>query len=583
MTAVRAELEGGRIRVDAQSFQNELVKSVPGARWNTKAVPNAWSVPLTWAACLQLRGTFGPALDLGPHLKTWGVQYRSGVLTPSMELRTCVESEDGDPALRPFQRPGVDWLALRGHCLLADEVGSGKTVQVASALKRLAPDSFPALIIAPLSTLENWKRELEKWVPDVTVAVAQGNATERRKAIHSGADVVLIGHANVRRHSRLNPYGDVVLTEAERRPGDLQDVAWRTVVVDEAQCMADPHSKITRACWHLLHGATFRYLLTGTPPVEPWCLLHGLDPDAFPVRSTHLARYYEMAWGEWGGLQVLKMLPHREAEYHAIVQPYIRALPKAVTMRYLPPIQGGIGQPMVRKIPLEGKQATAYKAIQKEAMAWLEKGDGTEQLYLATTAAAKITRMRQLLSSYLTVGEDGKAVLAEPSNKLDALEEMLQGELSSEPTVVFAQSRQLIMLASERLKRRKIDHGLIVGQQSIVERQATIDRFQRGELPAVLVTTQAGGAGISLHRSRVAVFLQRTGSITWEVQAEGRVHRDGSQVHESVLIYDLMSETERGCPEERMLRLVLELKAENLESLVRTRALARYILTGERD
>ena len=85
---------------------------------------------------------------------------------------------------------------------------------------------------------------------------------------------------------------------------------------------------------------------------------------------------------------------------------------------------------------------------------------------------------------------------------------------------------------------------------------------------------------MNLHRSRVAIFLQRTGSHVWETQAEGRILRDGSQVHDSVLIYDLMARTPDGVPEERMLSL-LRGKAEGLEQMLRTREAFRYLLTGE--
>ena len=65
--------------------------------------------------------------------------------------------------------------------------------------------------------------------------------------------------------------------------------------------------------------------------------------------------------------------------------------------------------------------------------------------------------------------------------------------------------------------------------------------FQAGELGSVAVTVAAGGAGITLTKARVAIFLQRDFSYVNNYQAEGRVHRIGSEVHDRVLIYDVIT------------------------------------------
>lgn len=51
------------------------------------------------------------------------------------------------------------------NCILADEMGLGKTVQSVVFLEHVARHNIrgPFLVVVPLSTLANWKRELETW------------------------------------------------------------------------------------------------------------------------------------------------------------------------------------------------------------------------------------------------------------------------------------------------------------------------------------------------------------------------------------------------------------------------------------
>jgi SNF2 family DNA or RNA helicase len=78
-------------------------------------------------------------------------------------------------------------------------------------------------------------------------------------------------------------------------------------------------------------------------------------------------------------------------------------------------------------------------------------------------------------------------------------------------------------------------------------------------------TAQAGGVGITLTAARRLVMLQRPWSLVDHRQALDRVHRIGSEIHDSILIMDYVTE---GTIEERVLQ-VLETKSDNFEQIVR--------------
>jgi SNF2 family DNA or RNA helicase len=60
--------------------------------------------------------------------------------------------------------------------------GLGKTLQTISFLGYLKfhkGTSGPHLIVVPKSTLQNWAREVDKWVPGFSTVVLQGSKEER--------------------------------------------------------------------------------------------------------------------------------------------------------------------------------------------------------------------------------------------------------------------------------------------------------------------------------------------------------------------------------------------------------------------
>jgi SNF2 family DNA or RNA helicase len=126
-------------------------------------------------------------------------------------------------------------------------------------------------------------------------------------------------------------------------------------------------------------------------------------------------------------------------------------------------------------------------------------------------------------------------------------------------------SRQLIELLSAAMTKAKIEHGLITGAQDEDERQKAIDDFQSGRIKWILFTAQAGGVGVTLTAARRLIMLQRPWSLVDHKQALDRVHRIGSEIHDSIIITDYVTE---GTIEERVLQ-VLETKADNFEQIVR--------------
>ena len=126
--------------------------------------------------------------------------------------------------------------------------------------------------------------------------------------------------------------------------------------------------------------------------------------------------------------------------------------------------------------------------------------------------------------------------------------------------------------------KAKIPHGLITGAQDVDERQKAVDDFQSGKIKWILFTAQAGGVGITLTAARRLVMLQRPWSLVDYKQALDRVHRIGSEIHDSIVIMDYVTE---GTIEERVIQ-VLDSKADNFEQIVHDKAQLAKMLRDDK-
>lgn len=206
--------------------------------------------------------------------------------------------------LLPHQVDGVRWLlalfenAVNG--VLADEMGLGKTVQVIAFLCALCKQRYfgTHLIVVPLSTLDNWSREIRRWAPWLPLVVYHGGAADRaetRKWIQKRYQRAWASKGELERRmssgatmeSIAEDVGGIVLTTFEMVMHDRAPlcrlIPWDLLIVDEAHRLKNMNCKLL----HVLRQGTFegRLLLTGTPlqnnATELWAILNFLLPDLF--------------------------------------------------------------------------------------------------------------------------------------------------------------------------------------------------------------------------------------------------------------------------------------------------------------
>jgi SNF2 family DNA or RNA helicase len=572
---------GRHIKINAEWRFKELCKALPGSAWNGDE--GVWRVPLSWSSCLALRSTFQDQLVIEPGLEAWAYDKLSTRINPALALRD-LEDHEGDEDLFPHQRAGVAYLATAKRALLADEPGLGKTAQAIRALKALQDkdeEVFPALIVCPNTLKKNWEREFKMWWPEVKTQVIKGTAAKRKKQFAEEADVYILNWESLRSHSRLAPFGSVALTRCvecgghdekvstnrcEVHKGELNHIDFKAVIADEIHRSKEPKSKQTRALWAATGDADIRFALTGTPiandVVDLWSILHWLSPEDWPTKTKWIDRYIDTMMNAFGGMMVIGVKPHMQDEFYKTVNPFMRRMLKKTVLPWLPEVMNER-----RDVEMSAKQKKAYDQMRDHMISELEDGE----ILTAPSVLTQTLRLLQFASSYAEIDVDRatgepKAILSDPSCKVDALmNDIKSGDFGDDSVAVCAVSRQLIEILSAAMTKADIPHGLITGAQNEDERQWAIEDFQSGKIKWILFTAQAGGVGVTLTAARRLIMLQRPWSLVDYKQALDRVHRIGSEIHDSIIITDYVTE---GTIEERVIE-VLDAKADNFEEVVR--------------
>lgn len=595
--AVLAEIDeddDSKIKITAEWRYNDLLKGLQGSKFKN----NYWRLPYSWQMYLALGTTFNGDIEYGPVLTERLNKEYNEIIAPGYALREQLDG-DGYSELYPHQRGGVQFLSKVERAFLCDGLGSGKTRTTLGTIRKLYEDGknpFPVLVSCPNSTKYGWQREAETTWPGLKVVVVAGSAGQRRKILEEPAHIYIINHESVKSHSRLAPFGNIALKRCVECGGtdekikestcqvhekELNRIEFQTVIIDEVHRIKEPKSQISRALKAATGKARFRYGLSGTPiaatPQDLFSPLNWMMPEAYPSKTKFIERFMDVTYDAWGGAVVVGVKRPMESEFFGGIDPHLRRMPKEIILPFLPPVVRER-----RDVEMGGKQAKAYKQMKDQMIAELD-GD----LLVTTSGLTRMTRLLQFATSYAELVYDDKeldeygnpksrAVLTEPSATLDAFIDDLD-DFEGESVVVFAVSSQLINLLSKRLDKLNIKHGLITGAQTPIERQIFMDDFQEGKIKFILCTTAAGGTGITLTKGSTCVFLQRPWSMIENEQAEGRIHRIGSEMHESVRIIDYVTS---GTVQEAVFGAIEE-KGRQLEFILRDKDLIRKTISGD--
>lgn len=596
--AVVVERVGRRIylRSPWQPGMPDRCKSISGARWSPKA--KAWTYALDLEVCRMLREEFGEDLQIGQELWKWASDERARERTlddllrdlrenplKHLELPTRVgeTSKILSKALRdrPYQIPGVRYLARARTALLADQPGLGKTIQTLAGLVEGLPEGGRVLVLAPKTAVNTvWADEIQKWMSDYKpgysiTSLAGLTPTKVEKSLgeymaldatDGGLHFLLANAEMVRiRSTKECPknqcngmnefceYAEKHRGSIDPRLPQLFQVQWDAIVADETHkwlinsiARAKSVSQVGLGFSKLqVRDGGMKIALSGTPlkgkKYNLFGTIHWLRPQIYTSKWAWIQRFFKVDDNGYGRT-IGDLLPERkEAFYRALNTMMLRrtkAEIRAMNPAWMPP------EKMYHDIwvDMDPKQAKAYRAIELMGEAEIEGGRLDTKGILS-----EFTRMKQFASCYGRM-DAGKFRPELPSAKFDWLLEFLEergietksgssrkGDLSEEvrKVVVASQFTSNINIWAAELVAKGISVYVLTGQTKDADRTKYVKAFQtRDDVRVFVINTNAGGAAITLDAADDVVIMDETWVPDEQEQVEDRAHRASNVIHQ---------------------------------------------------
>ncbi|MDX8395465.1 MAG: DEAD/DEAH box helicase [Mariprofundaceae bacterium] len=454
-------------------------------------------------------------------------------LVDVQSIPECETPKGLQAELRDYQSEGLNWLqflrqmGLNG--VLADDMGLGKTVQTLAHILKEKEDgrlNAPALVIAPTSLMHNWRREAERFAPDLSVLVLHG--PERADHFDTIYEYDLV----------LTTYPLLV-----RDMETLQKQAYHLLILDEAHYIKNPQAKVSKLVRAL--EANHRLCLTGTPMEnhlgELWSLFDFLMPGYLHDQRNFTTMFRKPI--EKDGDEA------RQLALNVRIRPFLIRRSKEEVASELPP-----KTEMLRSIEIEGGQRELYEsvrlAMQKKVRDAVDAMGANKSRIIVLDALMK---MRQVCCDPRLLKQDMPNG-APPSAKLAMLRDMLPEMVEEGRRILlFSQFTGMLKLIEAELKDMGIDYVQLTG--STKDRATPVDRFQNEKVPVFLISLKAGGVGLNLTAADTVIHYDPWWNPAAENQATDRAHRIGQD--KPVFVYKLITE---GTVEES----ILEMQARKL-------------------
>ena len=538
-------LKGKWVEVDKDKLQQVL------EHWKkVQAAAGPDGLPLLDG--LRLLSGFQPGQGVEPEIEAARADWSSVIagrqlktlLDRMQQPEVSIESDPGQDLqaqLRPYQRQGAHWLWFMnklglGACL-ADDMGLGKTIQVISLLLtlrrgRVASKSVaatgPSLLIVPASLIANWKAEIQKFAPSLSVFYAHPAETPNEKltAAAQTPDSALAGNDLV-----ITSYSIVV------RQAWLKDARWNVVILDEAQAIKNARARQSRAVKEL--RCRHRIALSGTPIEnrlsDLWSLFDFLCPGLLGGAKEFAAFLKSRAQEDRNQFAPLRRL----------VRPYILRRLKT-DKRIISDLPDKTE--MTAYCPLTRRQAALYQQSVDELAERLDAPEA-EGIQRRGIILAFLTRFKQICNHPSQWLGDGAYAPAD-SGKFHRLRELCESIVSKqEKVLVFTQYREVTDPLARYLASVFGQSGVVLhGGTPVSKRKQLVDAFQRDDGPPFFVLSlKAGGTGLNLTAASHVIHFDRWWNPAVENQATDRAFRIGQK--RNVMVHKF---TCRGTLEERI-------------------------------
>ena len=482
-----------------------------------------------------------PALPEPSRELLWFKQMFPMTVTPEIKLRSLAASwlmdqDRAESVLNGTYNPPVikfargesprdyQWLAAnlfktKKSLLLADDVGVGKTATAIAAIAD--PALRPACIITPNHLIAQWKGQLRRFTPGLTVhEIKQTEPYSLELMVDCPSCGATVDTVNGTR--QLSPKCPVCKHKfpntLPRRPADVTLLAYskmlnwpnyvgsvcKTVAFEEGHALRSHDTKRWRAAHSIAKQCEYRVAITATPLFnlggEAWNILECVRPGFLGSKAE-----FKETWCGGGPSGKEPPLLDPEAFGAYLKSSHIMLRRKAVE----------VGIPVHDCQIIHQTVDADTEVFSKET----SRADEMARIILGE-AQSKSRGMETIQFDAIMRQATGLAKV----NAITAFTEMLLEQ--DEPVVMFAWHQSVHNLYMERLA--KWNPCKYTGQEKPMEKEANVEKFVRGDSKVIIISLRAGEGLDGLQQVCCTAVVAEL-DWTWSVPKQniGRIARDG--------------------------------------------------------
>jgi SNF2 family DNA or RNA helicase len=421
--------------------------------------------------------------------------------------------------LFPHQEDALKYAVTREHVALFMEMRLGKSVVSIRWAKPLLQPAGQggAMIVAPLSTLKGWERELHDEGETDVVWLTGCSVAERTKRASAPHSWYLINYESLRGWK------------------DGYQIPWSVLILDESTRIRNPKAQITKLVNRRYFDVPHRAILSGLPNPESYRdffeQMRFISSD-----GTFMGFSNFWAWQERFFFQVgYDWIPKRKpVSARDKIKQAVRDQAFVLTRK-----EAGVGSSKVyetRTVKCSPAQRRALHDVKKHF-----RFDGDRDL--ETKSAGVQFLWMQRISGGFSPDRDNPEWL--DSGKVDELVTLLTGELKNEQVVVWFRFNEELAATYHTLREKGIDAVAITGATDVDKRNVRQLRFQSGDARVICIQVGVGRYGLDLSAADTAIYYSNTYEYEARAQSEDRiVHVRKKQ---PLLYIDLVTE---GTPDE---------------------------------
>ena len=436
--------------------------------------------------------------------------------------------EDENKILRDYQKIGIKWLYTLYKCdlggILADEMGLGKSLQIIGFIKQILKIKNDAkiIIVCPTSLVYNWKKEFDKFAPNLKYTTVADNKQKRLEVIKN------VDNYNI----FITSYGLV------RNDNDeYEHIDFELCVIDEAQSIKNHQAEMTKEIKKI--KAKTKIALTGTPlensVLELWSIFDFIMP-GYLGSILKFRDKYGIKDIDGESLEKLKSLNYQ-------INPFILRRKKKDVSKDLPDkIENNI------YLELPDIQKALYLNILKESQEEfnnLIKDGGFKKARFQILQL--LMKLRQVCVDPNILFDNYKGESIKMEKLLETVKEYVEG---GHKILIFSSFKTVIDRVNTLFNSNNISSYIISGEVKSKTRMELVDKFNSDDTNCFLITLKSGGTGLNLTSADVVIHLDIWWNPQVENQATDRAHRIGQKKKVSVIKF-----VTKGTIEEKIIEL----------------------------